>query len=175
MCGVGPGGAEPELGAGQDPLEGRVGVAGLGPLELEVGGGAEQELRGGANGEVRAHGVETELGTGVVCAERNPSRQPHPQTSLPTEEAALLAPGLQVHHTLPEQHNQQILQGGSFRSQLPQTLRLQSPVAPAKCQRLIPSPHPLLALFTSKPSASATLPECLILAPHFPAEGPRVT
>lgn len=29
-----------------------------------MGGGAGQELRGGAKGEVRAHGVETELGTG---------------------------------------------------------------------------------------------------------------
>lgn len=39
----------------------------------------------------------------------------------PSEEAALLAPGLQVHYALPEQHDQQILQGGSSVSPRPQT------------------------------------------------------
>lgn len=68
-----------------------------------------------------------------------------PWGPLPTEEAALLAPGLQVHHALPEQHDQQILQGGPSGRQLPGSCMLviaSGPARPAAFQLGTPAaPH----------------------------------
>lgn len=76
-------------------------------LELECvpRGGRGGACGGGARGGVwPREGPEPQARPGRPTS---PSGAP-----LPTEEAALLAPGLQVHHALPEQHDQQILQGG---------------------------------------------------------------
>lgn len=109
--------------------------------------------RGPRGRAIARGGAKTRSGAWLKA--RNPScrlgrRQPHLQTPLPTEEAALLAPGLQVHHALPEQHNQQILQGRPSGSQFPQTFPLCynplhfSPSFSSQMPRIIPCPHSVL-------------------------------
>ena len=97
------------------------------------GGAGVRKGRGPLRGGARVEGWEIRVervgpsgggarsGGGVWLCEARQGQTISPGAPFPTEEAALLAPGLQVHHALPEQHDQQILQGGPSGPWLPQT------------------------------------------------------
>lgn len=127
----------------------------------------------------------------------SPHSKPSPK---PAEKEALLAPGLQVHHTLPEQHLQQILQGAYYLLHAGHNLpwiimrNLRSgaspPVLPlcrrSPCPRSWRCARPGTSLWSPRartPTASSSLPaKCAIssgriptLCPQCPRPSPRLS